>query len=172
MKDRTRNNRLLRIKTKENKKLRIKRKHEDLLRDEQIARKERAKREGVYKSGVNMQDEDLDDDAGQQPNAAARNNRRSNKNIICPHCHLKGHSTTRSRKCLLYNNGNGVQELPDLNGTVDPAEDVDRQDLTPFAFGLNERDTEADTEAFNAFLADLANGNNNDDEVELVRAKL
>jgi hypothetical protein len=77
-KDRTRGKRLKAIKTKDKKTIRIKRKHEDLVRDEAIARKERSKREGTYKSGINMQDDDED----QQPN----NKRKRLADSICPHC--------------------------------------------------------------------------------------
>jgi hypothetical protein len=60
MKERTRSNRLNKIKTKEKKKERVKRKRDDLVKDEAVARKERAKREGVYKSGINMQEDEID----------------------------------------------------------------------------------------------------------------
>jgi hypothetical protein len=61
MKDQTRSTQLARLKTKEKKKDRMKRKHEELMKDEGTARHKRVKREGaVYKSGINMQDEDDD----------------------------------------------------------------------------------------------------------------
>jgi hypothetical protein len=179
MKDRTRKNRLKKIKTKEKKKDRIKRKHEDLVRDEEVARKERTKQEGVYKSGLNMQDEDFqmkdsEDAQQQQP-------KRAKGPTTCPHCGKKGHATKRSRKCLHYIGGNknttATQALPqqdidDIDGILlDPADDTDAMDQMPLVYDPNLRDAESDTEAFNAFLASLAN-EDEDDEVAILRSTI
>jgi hypothetical protein len=128
MKDQTRSSRLARIKTKEMKKDRIKRKHEDLLKDEATAKHKRAKREGaaVYKSGINMQDEEVDD----RPTPAQK---KSRTQVTCPHCRLKGHATKRSRSCLHYQSKAAVLSARNTteDQTVDPSDDTDRMDLIP-----------------------------------------
>jgi hypothetical protein len=88
MKERTRTKRLAKIKANETKKDRIKRKHDDLVRDEVIAKRERAKRQGaaVYKSGINMNDEDVVEAPSQKKRGP----------VVCRHCGLKGHVTTKA----------------------------------------------------------------------------
>jgi hypothetical protein len=172
MKDQTRSKRLARIKTKDKKKDRIKRKHEDLIKDEATAKRERAKRETVYKSGFNMQDEEVDDRT-----TADGGPRKTNRSqVVCPHCKLRGHATKRSKKCLLYtgdtSRAGGVPVAGD-QGTVDPSEDVDRMDLQPLQQDPNQLDTEEDVEALHAFLLDKGTSTAADDiTVGIVRATL
>ena len=90
-----RQKRLSKKKTKEEKKKRNKRKYAKLIKDTIIAKKERARRAGTYRRGMNLDDID---DGDQQQRAAAPKKRKVN---ICPHpfCGLKGHMTTKSKKC-------------------------------------------------------------------------
>jgi hypothetical protein len=105
VKDMTRAKRLLKRKTKEQKKSRLQGKHEKLREYEAIAKTERSKRDGTYKTGMNMADES-DEEGNKKPAAttnAAAARRRIVSNLVCPHCKRKGHKTTRSKHCLLYN---------------------------------------------------------------------
>jgi hypothetical protein len=97
-KDRTRNKRLAKNKTKLQKKNRLKRKHEQLKADETAAKKARNKKMmAVYKSGMNMEDT-VEEQGEQQPPGIQR----KKAPAVCPYCGKKGHSTTRSTKCLHY----------------------------------------------------------------------
>lgn len=96
VKDRSRLFRLKKIKTRDKKRSRNKQKYDKLLKeDTRIARKERARREGTYRTGMNL-DGDDDDDTMQQPVTKKR------RVYVCSHpfCLKKGHATTRSKKCL------------------------------------------------------------------------
>jgi hypothetical protein len=105
VKEKTRTKRLDKIKTKEHKKLRMANKFEQLRQDEIIAKRERSKRDGTYKSGLNMDEGGVDgyteEDLLQQ-HARKRNRAANNKNATCQHCGKKGHTTTRSSKCCLH----------------------------------------------------------------------
>jgi hypothetical protein len=109
VKDRNRQKRLAKIKTRDAKKERMKSKFDKLKLDEVVARKERSKRDGTYRSGQNMMDDIGDDD--QQANRQQQKKPRKNV-VICPHCGRKGHSTTRSKKCAHY------QEQPPVDTTA------------------------------------------------------
>jgi hypothetical protein len=170
MKDRTRNSRLERIKSKAKKTERIQKKNDALRRDEATARKERKKREGTYKSGINMQgnngytQEEIDE--AQAPPS----NKRKRTVATCPHCQLQGHSTRRSRKCLQYNGPAPlapVQAAEDANADIDPAADIDDTDACPLVHDPQHVDTEEEVEALRAFLAAA-----NDSDVGIVRATL
>jgi hypothetical protein len=103
MKDRTRNGRLEKLKTKEKKKERLKSRHEALKKDEATARQEKRKREGTYKSGINMQGVDgYTQDEIDEANRSSTSNKRRKPVAICPHCGMKGHATKRSTKCLQH----------------------------------------------------------------------
>jgi hypothetical protein len=67
-----------------------------------VLQKERAKRDGTYKSGQNMDDASDDDDNGNRPARPPK----KKMNAVCRHCGKKGHSTTRSKKCLYYGQNN------------------------------------------------------------------
>jgi hypothetical protein len=109
VKEKKRTKRLDKIKTKEHKKLRMQNKHEQLRLDEAIAKKERSKRDGTYKSGCNMDAGGVDgyteDDLLGPHSRKKRRNATANENAICRHCGKSGHSTTRSKKCLHYKGG-------------------------------------------------------------------
>jgi hypothetical protein len=97
---------------KETKKDRVKQKMEQLAADEVIAKREKAKRDGTYKRGQNMDAEGADGYTLEELLSAAaapvpaptikRQSRNNNKNVVCPFCKLTGHSTRRSTKCLQH----------------------------------------------------------------------
>jgi hypothetical protein len=104
VKDLTRVKRLLKRKTREEKRSRLQVKHDKLRAYEAIAKDERAKRDGTYKTGMAMADES-DEEVGDNRKrpATTGETRKKTANKVCPHCKRKGHTTTRSRQCLLYN---------------------------------------------------------------------
>jgi hypothetical protein len=97
---------------------------------EVVARKEKAKREGTYRPGMSMADNDDNEELLRQP---ARKRNKSRSGLVCPQCKLKGHTTTRSRGCLHYNgNMNApphaaatVPSAPEDLSDADAAEDID-----------------------------------------------
>jgi hypothetical protein len=97
VKDRNRTKRLEKTKTKDQKKNRLKLKYQQLADDTAIARKERAKREGTYRTG-----QALDDVEEEQPARKRRNTAAERKNVTCSSCGLKGHATSRAKACLNY----------------------------------------------------------------------
>jgi hypothetical protein len=97
-KERNRQKRLKNLQTREYKKLRMKRKFEQLKEDEKIAKRERSKREGSYKPGQNMKEDDDED-----PLAPPRRNNSNLSAAVCPHCGKRGHKTTRSKLCKHHN---------------------------------------------------------------------
>jgi hypothetical protein len=105
VREKSRSNRLKAIKTRDKKKLRNEKKHLALKEHTEIAKKERAKREGTYKRGMNMDCVDgyTEDDLRQQPNRKKRKT-----DAVCKLCGRKGHSTARSKKCLHYKGGPAV----------------------------------------------------------------
>jgi hypothetical protein len=161
-KERTRSNRLKAIKTKDKKKDRIKRKLDDLVRDEKIARSERDKRGVVYKSGINMEDDDGENRNDDQPRR-----KRNKVQGPCPHCGKEGHSTKRSRKCLHYSGSNKVARAPLAtdDDAVDPVDDIDAMDSLPLVADPFQRDTEEDVEAMHAFLSDTVADNDDEEAV-------
>jgi hypothetical protein len=124
------NNRQKRIdksKTKEQKKL-VKNKYfTDLKKEEAAASQARKKRDGTYKSGQNMQGEGDDDDTAKP---AAQKKARTSLLAVCPHCGLTGHLRRTSKACLQYSGkakpafACGASELENVNGAVNPAEDM------------------------------------------------
>jgi hypothetical protein len=76
-----------------------------LRQQEQAAKKERAKRDGTYKTGQNMEAGGADGYTLDELLAAAAKKpriKRSRKDAICPLCQKAGHTTARSRKCTYY----------------------------------------------------------------------
>ena len=96
VKEMKRAKRIGKVKLTDTKKQRLQSKYEQLKQHEAIAKKERAKREGTYKTGINM--EDVSEEEAKDNNTPTRNRR----TIICKHCGKKGHTTTRSKKCLKH----------------------------------------------------------------------
>jgi hypothetical protein len=122
-KDHKRNKRLAKIKMKATKKDRLKHKYQQLRDDTATARKERAKRDGTYRSGQNMADED-----GEEQEPARKRPATNRKNLTCKSCGLKGHATNRARACPNYSGTAApvilVQEQQQQLTTDDAAEDL------------------------------------------------
>ena len=115
--------RIHKVKQSETKKLWLQTKYEQLKKDEAIAKKERAKCEG-YSTGINLQEEEE-----QSPPATQTNNTRNKRtSVVCKHCGKKGHSTTRSKKCLKHKNNNNQQ--PPVQQAEAQAPDPAPQQLT------------------------------------------
>jgi hypothetical protein len=148
------------IQTKAAKKNRQKRKHEQLVNDEKTARVERDKREGTYSSGMNVAEgaqdgytaeELLSAAADPTGKSSASKKKTSRSQLVCPHCYKKGHSTMRSRHCLMNPRSSqqttaateSVATMPTNNGeeddlydnmaqlALDDADDADRMDSMP-----------------------------------------
>jgi hypothetical protein len=108
--------RLEKLQTREAKISRRKRKNDMLANEERKAKGERAKRDGTYQSGMNMAEgaqdgytlEELLSAATAAPSEPTTTTTTTNgtkscsrKQLVCPHCLLKGHSTKRSKHCLM-----------------------------------------------------------------------
>jgi hypothetical protein len=100
VKEKQRSKRLALIKTKEKKREGATQKYVTLKKDEEAAKLARTKRDEQYKSGIHMKDDDGagsdDDDSGEPKKKKAK------RDVLCPYCNLKGHTTKRSRQCLQY----------------------------------------------------------------------
>jgi hypothetical protein len=81
--------------------------YSDLRKHEAQARKEQAKRDGTYQTGVNMQEGVVDGyselDILLASAASSKPARTPRILSVCPFCNKKGHKTNRSKKCLFYN---------------------------------------------------------------------
>jgi hypothetical protein len=141
--------------TKEQKKERNKGIFEKIRNEEVIKRKERRKKEGTYRTGMNMEDpadeEDGVDADGKQP---ARKKRKTAKDAVCPHCGRKGHTTSHSKQCLNYNGRPRQQDIPEAAAAAaiiqeetvagnDNAEDLDAYEALRI---LAEGDDDADSD--------------------------
>ena len=151
----TRKKRLEHLAKPTTKKSRMKRKFELLRKEEEEAKKQRGKRDGTYKSGGHMaNDEGFDGIETQQ--------QKTPKQVkICPHCGLQGHVQKTSKYCKLNpQNVLSTTELtnppaPDTQESgligaevlgLDPAEDIDAHDAIPFDVDLPGIDFAADDE--------------------------
>jgi hypothetical protein len=123
-KDGSRSKRLKKIKTKEAKTVRMQSRVVKMKEDEVIAKRERSKRDGTYKTGQAMQP--VEDD-GQQPPKKKSKNR---KDLVCRSCQQPGHATERARACTNYKCKAAavVNEPQPDTGDVDAAADVDAYD--------------------------------------------
>lgn len=100
VKDRERSKRLEKLKASKQKKRRMKGKIDALRNETTIAVKERARREGTYRRGMNIAAgssggftaEEIED-------ANNKKKKKSTKNVICPHCGKTGHSRRSSKDC-------------------------------------------------------------------------
>jgi hypothetical protein len=125
VKERRRQKRLAFIKTTEAKKNRMKRKYLELVESEAIAKRERAKRDGTYQTGQNVAEYTVDgytlDELLQAATAKPKKNSRTS--VVCPHCGLQGHSTTRSSKCLRHKSKR-LQPDPTTSTVANSSEEV------------------------------------------------
>ena len=120
--------------------------------EEAKALRARAKRDGTYKTGGNLEEGGFYGDRKQKA--------KSSSNAVCPHCGVKGHKTTRSKKCLANPqhkdyNPNLVPDSLASNAlpqamTVEEQEaiatqdDVDQMDQLPFVDNLPDIEYEND----------------------------
>jgi hypothetical protein len=134
-------------KTKEAKKERIKRKYEVLKEDEIVARRERSKREGTYRSGMTLEEgaadgytleELLQEAATKKPRASSKRTT-SKSTATCKHCGKQGH-TRKSHNDCDKNPKNFATPTPNVAasaaaaidyGPVNDAEDADKYDAMP-----------------------------------------
>jgi hypothetical protein len=137
VKERNRNLRLSKRRTKTYKKDRKQNAWASLKEEEKKAINQRARREGKYRSGGNMQEGGFDGDDDN------KGKKKSRKDLVCPFCGLKGHTTKRSKNCLLNEknpNYVGDKKMPAVT-TSDPAteeeeermaaDDIDDMDAMP-----------------------------------------
>jgi hypothetical protein len=132
VKARNRTKRIDKSKTSDKKKTRKEAYFETLKANEAVAARAKAKRDGTYKPGQNMND-DSSDDSTRRPTQRQTNRKGP---AVCPHCGKKGHKTTGSKKCLFYRGNNSVPVVPIVppapGGVVVPtasdvADDADEQ---------------------------------------------
>jgi hypothetical protein len=105
IREKVRTTRQTKVKTREGKLYKNQKKHARLLRDTREAKMAHHKRAGTYRTGMNLDnpyDEPDDNDGGGKP--PARKRRSAASTLYCEYCGLKGHSTTKSKKCLEYGN--------------------------------------------------------------------
>lgn len=156
VKHKQRERRLLKQKLTERKKKRMERKFESLKEQEEQAKTARAKRDGAHRRGGNM--DGFDDGSGKK-----RAKKRPAR--VCPLCKKKGHSTTRSQKCICSPNHpdhdanrpvptpeavETVAEAPPVapqnEKTLVDAADADAMDTIPFEDTENEDEEDLDLE--------------------------
>jgi hypothetical protein len=139
IKDKARSSRLYKLKTREKKKDRNKRHHAKLAEDTATAQKERDKRDGTYRRGMNMDpggvdgytQEDFDQPSKKKPRTVA----------TCKHCGRKGHSTTRSKACLHHKQPAQQQQAAPVPRPVeDDASDVSDWDAMPLQDEVSDAD--------------------------------
>jgi hypothetical protein len=100
LKENSRAKRIAKTRTKEAKLSKNQNKQNKLTADTRIAKTEFLKREGTYKSGMNVDDpygEEATEEAAKKP--AARNNNNRSASKFCEYCGKKGHATNKSKKC-------------------------------------------------------------------------
>jgi hypothetical protein len=132
--------RLAKLKTLDKKKERNTNKHAKLVEHTRVARKERYQRAGIYRRGMNL---DGDEEQLQQPTTVAK------RKPVCQHpfCGLKGHVTTKSKKCKanpqrLKEDGTEAACAAAVHATAqavtgrnDDADDMDAHDAIQFRVG-------------------------------------
>jgi len=77
--------------------------HNKLKEHTKVAKKERKKRRGQYKTGIGMDGGyDSDADSDTPTTQAPKKKRAKRAPVICPLCKKKGHKTNKSKKCEYY----------------------------------------------------------------------
>jgi hypothetical protein len=153
VKEGARTRRSKKCKEAETKKKRNERKMEACRKDERQAHVDRAKKEGTYRKGMNMDGDGVDGYTAEdlQQKQPARKKRKTNNNVVCMHCRLTGHTTTRSRMCL-KNKGNlattGIPQQPAavLSEHVRDEQEGDADDIEQLML-----DAAADTDRMDSF---------------------
>jgi hypothetical protein len=184
LKEKNRVKRLAKVKTREAKVNKNKRKHDKMAEHTKVAKKERHKREGTYRRGMNLDDPIGDEDGGEK--ATEKNTKRT---LFCEYCGLSGHSTKRSKKCTAkdsvvrrFNKQDGKLLSANRNAPGADAEpealtaeallareDCDAMDSLPFDA---EYDSEPDTLLLSMMLEDGADSDDDSDGVHVVGGTL
>jgi hypothetical protein len=97
---------MAKLKTGDAKKNKNKRKYEQLKQHTRTAKIEFAKRQGTYRSGMNMEDDDPFGELLSGPTdavAAAKKPTKTGRKY-CPYCGKAGHTTKRAKTCSQHNN--------------------------------------------------------------------
>jgi hypothetical protein len=118
VKERSRHKRLEKLKTKELKKERLQSRITKQKEYEVIAKNERKKRDGTYKSGQNVMGNGDDEEEQLQ---AQPPKKKSRKDLVCSSCGQRGHATTKARACTNYD-GNRCPAA--VQGTMNKASTV------------------------------------------------
>ncbi|KAL3929368.1 MAG: hypothetical protein SGARI_004769, partial [Bacillariaceae sp.] len=142
VKEKNRGKHLTRAKRNDIKKERSQHKMKKLMEQTVIAKREKAKREGSYKSGMAFGDGSSCGFTAQELEIANKlynprrsssskkpSKKKSRKDVVCLHCGKTGHSTTRSKKCDLYNGNKGEAFDPQVEADADDAEQMDQMPL-------------------------------------------
>jgi hypothetical protein len=105
LRENSRVQRLTKIRTKDARLAKTEKKRTKLRADIRVAKGEFLRREGTYRKGINLDDpygevpaNGNEDDGDRKP--AAKSN---SSKLFCEYCGLKGHATTKSRKCIKDN---------------------------------------------------------------------
>jgi hypothetical protein len=112
--DNKRNKRLAKLRTKAKKIERLKNRMLQLKEDTVIAQRERAKRDGTYRTGQN-----LDDTAEEEQPLNKKRKAVDRRSLTCKSCGQIGHATSRARACLNYKGPAGVPVDQDIPEKVD-----------------------------------------------------
>jgi hypothetical protein len=130
---------IAKVKTKEHKKARLKGRFDKQREDEQVAKKERSKRDGTYKSGQAV----LND--GEEEQQPAK--KKSRKELFCWSCNQPGHATTRSKACA---NHVPTKAKANRRAVVDPPPGC----VATCGYGLTDADQAEDVANFDTFAID------------------
>lgn len=133
VKDRSRVNRIVALKTPKKKKQRIQQKMATLKKETLIAVKERNRRDGTYKTGMNIA-EGSSAGFSEADLVAARAGK------VCRHCGKKGHVRRNHRDCDMYTG-------PQKKGSAAPAATLDKQEAGMID-GIPLDDSDMDLNAF------------------------
>jgi hypothetical protein len=89
---------------------------------EQQTKKAASKRDGTYKKGQNMEEGGADGyTLDELLAAAAAKPSVKRQHVVCKHCKKAGHSTTRSKKCLLYKQAKPKLDPPESSTSTGSA---------------------------------------------------
>jgi hypothetical protein len=170
LKENSRAKRIAKTRTKEAKLSKNQHKRTKLQADTRIAKTEFLKREGTYRSGMNVDDpygEVADDEEQARKPAARRINMAASK--FCEYCGKKGHATKKSRKCTFYSIQSATKRYKRDDGSLlllpTTAEEAEEDDDDPFVIppSILDNDHEVDCSANDVLPFDHEVQENNDD---------
>lgn len=177
-KEKHRQRRLSKIRTRNAKVSKNKRKYEQLKKYTLVAKKERHKREGTYRRGMNLDDpygEGQDDGEECKPPATKKPRGTTNKGQHCPYCGSKGHVTKRSKNCkapldgpIRFHKETGLPMIPSeksaepILAANQPGEDDDEEEAP-----VPLQDDADDVEQYDSMPFDAIPPQEDDDEEDL-----